>query len=321
MASGDYQHATISELSEMVKSRKVSAEELGETFGASKETLKLAKQVDGDVKRERFRGPLQGIPFSTSGFRGNATAVTRLEKMGGLRVDSGAYSIGLGSAPGMTSLQATYGLISRHGMSPCAWTMDSVTISCRTAEDCGLVLQGIAGGDKEDPGSVQKSFYYTPQYARAFKDLRIGFVPPAVSILSGLGVTVVDVKAPEYPYSVIADTILACEGASAYEPQIKSGQIDQLVDARQAALFRAGLTIPAKDYLKAQRIRSVLQKDFRKLFSELDALVLTDETPAKLAGLPMISLPSGASNVLLAGPIFTENTLIALGKAFQMQAS
>ena len=305
----------------MVRSRKVSAEELAKTFSASRQTLKLAKQVDGDIKRERFRSQLQGIPFSARGLGANATVVTRLEMTGGLLVDSGVYSVGDVAAPGMTSLQATYGLVSRHGMAPRAWTMDSVSISCRTAEDCGLVLQGVAGSDNDDPGSVHKSFYYTPQYARAFKDLRLGFIPPAAAILTGSGITAVEVKAPEYPYAAIAETILACEGASAYESQIKSGQIDQLVEAKQAALFRAGLKIPAKDYLKAQRIRAILQKDFRKLFSELDALVLTDETPARLAGLPTLSLPSGGTRILLAGPIFTENTLIALGKEYQKQAS
>ena len=45
------------------------------------------------------------------------------------------------------------------------------------AEDCGLVLQVIAGKDGKDPGSAGKSFYYTPQYARPMKDLKVGFAP------------------------------------------------------------------------------------------------------------------------------------------------
>ena len=58
-----------------------------------------------------------------------------------------------------------------------SWTLDKLGPFCRTAEDCGLVLAGIAGGDDRDPGSAGKSFYYTPQYARKVTDLRIGFAP------------------------------------------------------------------------------------------------------------------------------------------------
>ena len=53
--------------------------------------------------------------------------------------------------------------------------MDKIGPMCRSAEDCGLVLQAIAGGDSEDPGSAGKSFYYTPQYARKLSDLKVGF--------------------------------------------------------------------------------------------------------------------------------------------------
>ena len=78
---------------------------------------------------------------------------------------------------GVTALRPTYGLVSRHGAMALSWTLDKLGPFARSAEDCGLVLQVIAGKDGKDPGSAGKSFYYTPQYARPMKELKIGYAP------------------------------------------------------------------------------------------------------------------------------------------------
>ena len=76
---------------------------------------------------------------------------------------------------GVTALRPTYGLVSRSGAMPLSWTLDKLGPFCRSAEDCGLVLETIAGSDSKDPGSAGKNFYYTPQYARKMSELRVGF--------------------------------------------------------------------------------------------------------------------------------------------------
>jgi aspartyl-tRNA(Asn)/glutamyl-tRNA(Gln) amidotransferase subunit A len=79
MAADDLFFSSLTELNAMLTSRKMSAVELTKEFAARLETLgprynalalpltksalKLAKDVDGDIKRERLRGPLQGIPY------------------------------------------------------------------------------------------------------------------------------------------------------------------------------------------------------------------------------------------------------------------
>ena len=63
---------------------------------------------------------------------------------------------------GVTALRPTYGLVSRHGAMALSWTLDKLGPFARSAEDCGLILQAIAGKDGKDPGSAGKSFYYTP---------------------------------------------------------------------------------------------------------------------------------------------------------------
>ena len=60
---------------------------------------------------------------------------------------------------------------------PLSWTMDKIGPLCHSAEDCALVLEVISGSDAKDPGSARKSFYYTPQFYRKPKDLRIGYAP------------------------------------------------------------------------------------------------------------------------------------------------
>jgi aspartyl-tRNA(Asn)/glutamyl-tRNA(Gln) amidotransferase subunit A len=244
--------------------------------------------------------------------------------------------------------------------------MDKIGPLCRSAEDCGIVLQAIAGGDKKDAASAGKSFYYAPQYTRAFKDLRIGYSPvdfsdwadaaarpsfeKALAVIKESGATLVETKFPDFPYAAIARIIIDSEGASMFEPLVKSGGMDQLADPKQAAGFRAGLQIPAKDYLRAMRIRSLVQAEFHKLFSDLDALVSPtrptvappinepldkvrqqSDNPAGMAaltsvgnllGIPAISFPCGFADGLplgmqIAGPVYSENTIIALAKDFQ----
>ncbi len=457
----DIFYATVTELNAKLRAGEFSAVELTKAFAArmellgprfnalalplTKEALKSAKAVDGDLKRERYRGPLQGIPFgakdllSVAGqvttwgapplskqvFDYTATPLTKLDKTGALLIAklamvelaggggyritgasyfgpgktpwntdywSGGSSSGSGSAVaaglvpfalgsetsgsiltpaafcGVTGLRPTYGLVSRHGSMALSWTLDKIGPLCRSAEDCGHVLQVIAGGDSKDPGSSGKSFYYTPEYHREWKDLRIGYAPvdftdwaderarpafnAALDILRQIGVKLIETKLPDFPYGALTGTIVACEGASIFEPLVASKQIDQLADPKQAAGFRAGLEIPAKDYLRAMRIRTQVKEEFRKTFSELDAVVaparfgpapnisdpldargpevpkerqagMTGLIPAgNLVGMPALSLPCGFAAGLpvaiqLCGMPFTENLLLSLGKEFQ----
>jgi aspartyl-tRNA(Asn)/glutamyl-tRNA(Gln) amidotransferase subunit A len=128
--------------------------------------------------------------------------------------------------------------------------------------------------------------------------------------------------------------------------------VDELADPAQIAGLKAALELPAKDYLKAMRVRRVIQEAFSKLFADVDALVAPGRsgvatrvdqpldrglsppaagTPqglaglipaANLAGLPAIVFPCGfAENLPVAlqvvGAPFSENLLLSVGAAFQ----
>jgi aspartyl-tRNA(Asn)/glutamyl-tRNA(Gln) amidotransferase subunit A len=269
---------------------------------------------------------------------------------------------------GVTGLRPTYGLVSRHGAMALSWTLDKIGPLAHTAEDCGLVLQTISGSDSKDPGSAGTAFYYAPQYVRPLKDLKVGYAAvdfadraeesarpafqAALAAIKETGVTLVETKLPVFPYGPIISTVLAAEQASNFESLITGGKVDELADAAQIAGLKASLEVPAKDYLRAMRLRRLVQEEFSKLFTQVDALLAPGrpgpatkldqpldrggfQPPAgtppglqgiiqagNLAGLPALVLPCGFADNLpvalqLVGSPFTENLLLAIGRDFQ----
>ncbi len=395
--------ATIAELSRALRNRDISSVELTKFFGKRLETLgpqynalafslvkqahSAAKDTDYDLKNERFRGPLQGIPygikdliavakypttwgakpFADQVFDYNARVVERLNKeqailigklsmvelAGGGGYSSASASLqgpglnpwnkqywsgGSSSGPGaavaaglvpyalgsetsgsimtpasfcsVSGLRPTYGLVSRHGAMPLSWTLDKIGVLARSADDCGLVLHAIAGGDDEDPGSARKSFYYATEYYRKFSDLKFGYAEidftewpdeplrpafiNALSVAKSFGAQMVETKLPDFPYGPVIGAIIDTEAASVFEQLIRSGKIDQLADQSQIDGLKASMTYSAIDYLKAMRVRTQIQAAFRDLFANVDLLLAPtrfslpdradqpfDETPPK----------------------------------------
>jgi aspartyl-tRNA(Asn)/glutamyl-tRNA(Gln) amidotransferase subunit A len=190
---------------------------------------------------------------------------------------------------GVTALRPTYGLVSRHGAMALSWTLDKLGPFARCAEDCGFVLQAIAGKDGKDPGSAGKSFYYTPQYSRPVKEIKAGYAPvdfderaepgaraafaAALGVLKESGLQLVETKLPQFPYGAVLQGIIAAEEASIFEELISSGRVDLLADVAQIAGLKAALDLPARDYLKAMRIRRLVQEAFSQIFAEVDMLL------------------------------------------------
>jgi aspartyl-tRNA(Asn)/glutamyl-tRNA(Gln) amidotransferase subunit A len=261
---------------------------------------------------------------------------------------------------GITGLRPTYGLVSRTGCMPLSWTLDKVGPMAHSAEDCALILEVISGGDSDDPGSSGKRFYYTPQFAPKLTELKFGYNPAdftdgvveearpafaqALDAVRSLGLKLVEAKLPDFPFGPMVATIISAEMSSVFEELVASGKVDELADKRQIAGIKVSQEVLAKDYLRAMRIRRLVQQEFMKLFWDVDlwlspslstpatklsepldnpAIPPTRIIPAgNLAGIPALSLPCGfAGNLPLglavAGPPYSENKLIAVGKAFQ----
>jgi aspartyl-tRNA(Asn)/glutamyl-tRNA(Gln) amidotransferase subunit A len=270
---------------------------------------------------------------------------------------------------GVTGLRPTYGLVSRRGAMALSWTLDKIGPICRSAEDCALVLHAIAGSDDEDPESAGRSFSYNPQYGRKPADLTIGYAPvdfnewanpatrpglqEALRVIKALGFKTKEIELPDVPYGAVVGMIIAGEAGSIFEDFIRSGKVDQLADPSQIAGLKAFLDVPALEYLRAMRVRTLVQEAFRTLFVDVDIVVaparldtapsasepldlprtgprpssrgLSGLIPAgNLAGLPALSLPCGFADSLpigisLVGRPFYENQLLATGSAFQSQ--
>src|SRR5580700_2041384 len=121
--------------------------------------------------------PWDTARWSGGSSSGSATAVAAGLVPFALGSETSGSIITPASYCGVTGLRPTYGLVSRHGAMALSWTLDKIGPFAHTAEDCGIILQNIAGSDWKDPGSAGKSFYYTPQFARDLKDVRVGFAP------------------------------------------------------------------------------------------------------------------------------------------------
>jgi len=206
---------------------------------------------------------------------------------------------------GVTGIRPTYGLISRHGAMALSWTLDKLGPMARTAEDCGLALQVMAGPDRADPTVSGKRFVPLAgrAAATAVRHVRLGFAeedlqqatPEAKRALER-GITELRRVLPnalravlpaDLPYGPMVGTVYGAEGATIFAELIESGGVDRLVDERQVAGLRSALDIRARDYLQAQRLRAILIDRFREMFREVDVLV----APARVSTAPPIDAP------------------------------
>jgi aspartyl-tRNA(Asn)/glutamyl-tRNA(Gln) amidotransferase subunit A len=143
----------------------------------------------------------------------------------------------------------------------------------------------MAGPDPEDPSSLPEKFDTpSPTASRRF---RIGVlkgtrekVQPEVlqnfekslSVLREFSDVVEDLKLPDLPFDAAASIIIDAEGASAFEPLFENGSITTLTAPEDRLGGYAGLVIPAKDYLRALRVRRIAAKALDGLLGEVDAI-------------------------------------------------
>lgn len=238
-----------------------------------------------------LQGPARN-PWNPQHWSGGSSSGT------GVSVAAGLVPYGIGSETsgsilspssncGVTGLRPTYGLVSRYGAMALAWTMDKLGPMCRTAEDCGIVLEAMAGPDPRDPGSAGRRFRME-RGRRPLRALRVGYaiedfetadptirgtLRQALDTLKSLGVRMSRVVLPALPIDSVARTVIRVEGSAAFEELVRSGRDALLADQRQAIGLRAGMQISGVDYIRAMRIRRLLQDEFAKLFRRVDVIV------------------------------------------------
>lgn len=257
---------------------------------------------------------------------------------------------------GVTGLRPTWGRVSLYGAMELAWSMDKVGAMARTAEDCGLALEAIAGHDPKDWTTSTTAFKFSTR--RGKRAYRLGVLPAdftdnaalqaafqnALRIFEKSGMRVRAITLPNYAYEMTAVPLLHGETAAALGDFIRSELVEQLADPVQIAGLKASLELRAEDYARAQRTRAQLTPQVLALFYEVDALVtpaVMQQAPlidanlkavfpkrggygalGALCGVPSLTLPMGMHNGLplaisIIGNRFEENTILQIGMAFQ----
>jgi Asp-tRNA(Asn)/Glu-tRNA(Gln) amidotransferase A subunit family amidase len=232
---------------------------------------------------------------------------------------------------GASGLRPTFGRVSRAGCMTLAWTMDKLGPICRSIEDCALVFRAIHGSDPADAAAVDRPFHWPPNVD--LKSLRVGYVETKravadrkeLQVLKELGVKLVLITMPDkYPIDSLG-CILNAESATAFDNVTRKGITEGL--NLWTNTFRAGQFIPAVEYIRANRVRTLLMREMEKLFEKVDLyvggndLVITNYTGHPTAVMPNGFVKSGDVEVPTAitftGKLYGETELLAVAHAYQ----
>ena len=260
---------------------------------------------------------------------------------------------------GATGFRPTYGRVSRHGAMALCWTLDKLGPICRSADDCGIVLEAIAGPDPKDATTLTHKFSLRSKGPKprigvlkeTFKESHAEACETAyhefLSVMRKLGYETVEVAYPDLPYGAAIDIIVGAEGASAHENFIRGDRFQTLQDVHQVAGFAAALEIKAVDYLWAMRLRTAALKAnsvwdhcdciftpsfYHKAISASEPFDKTwvnmggDNGPSNLLGWPAIAFPIGfETGAPLGGqiiaPAMREDTCLRVAKDFQKHSN
>jgi Asp-tRNA(Asn)/Glu-tRNA(Gln) amidotransferase A subunit family amidase len=225
---------------------------------------------------------------------------------------------------GVVGLRPTYGRVSRYGAMGLSWTMDKPGPICRTVEDCALVLQAIHGSDGKDLAVVDAPFDWQPQLGLA--GLRIGYIATefeqvqkdakpvyeqALADLRAAGAKLEPVKLPDFQAQPLR-VILEAEAAAAFDDLTRSGGVNQLrgqTPGDWPNSFRTSRLIPAVEYIRAQRARTLLMRHVDQFMADWDVLASPTRTGllqvTNMTGHPQAVAPCGFVNGLPQGLLFT----------------
>jgi aspartyl-tRNA(Asn)/glutamyl-tRNA(Gln) amidotransferase subunit A len=191
---------------------------------------------------------------------------------------------------GIVGIKPTYGRVSRAGVMPLAWSLDTIGPMTRSCEDAALMLGVLAGHDPADPASSRAAVPdYAAGLAQGARGLRVGVirttffdalepgvraaVEAAAQALPGLGVAVEEVRLPRMVHAAPATfAIISAEAMAVHEPWLRTRAADYGADVRTR--LEAGQFVLATQYLKAQRARQVIAAEVDAVLRTFDALLL-----------------------------------------------
>jgi len=326
---------------------------------------------------------LDKVPGGSSG--GSAAAVAAGEAVFGLGTDTGGSIRQPAALCGVVGMKPTYGRVSRYGLIAFASSLDQIGPFARSVADAALVLSAVAGADPNDSTCFERPLDLS-QLEAGVKGMRLGVpkeyfevagmeagvresVEQALAALQGAGAELVDVTLPHTDYGLAAYYIIAPAEASSNLARfdgvkygLRAPRTESLLDTylhtrregfgaevrRRIMLGTYALSSGYYDayYLKAQKVRTLIKRDFDAAFEHCDAVVsATSPTVAfeigaktgdplamylndvltlggNLAGLPGVSLPCAPAGGLPVGlqvlaPQFREDVALRVARAYE----
>jgi aspartyl-tRNA(Asn)/glutamyl-tRNA(Gln) amidotransferase subunit A len=328
---------------------------------------------------------LDRVPGGSSG--GSAAAVAADLAAGGFGTDTGGSVRQPAALCGVVGLKPTYGRVSRYGLVAFASSLDQIGPLTKDVRDAAILLETIAGHDPMDSTSADQPVPdYQAALGRGVDGLVLGIpdeyfvagldrdveraVREAIGTLERLGARLRRVSLPHTDYGVAAYYVIAPAEASSNLARYDGVKYGHRADGARDLLAMTGRTRAEgfgaevkrrvmlgtyalsagyyeAYYARAQRIRTLIRRDFDRAFAEVDAIVaptaptpafkLGEKTgdplamylndvftiPAPLAGVPALSVPCGFSQdglpigLQLIGRPFDEATLFRVAAAYE----
>ncbi|MBS0534186.1 MAG: Asp-tRNA(Asn)/Glu-tRNA(Gln) amidotransferase subunit GatA [Proteobacteria bacterium] len=355
-------------------------------MGSSNETSYFGP-VQSPWRREGSNTPL--VPGGSSG--GSAAAVAAQLCLGATATDTGGSIRQPAAFTGTVGIKPTYGRCSRWGIVAFASSLDQAGPMAKTVRDAAIMLRSMAGPDAKDTTCVDLPVPdYEAAVGRSVKGLRIGIpneyrlegMPAEIekiwqqgcAWLKSAGAELVDVSLPHTKYALPAYYIVAPAEASSnlarydgvrYGLRVPGKDITDMYEQTRAEGFGGevrrrvmiGTYVLSAGYydayyLRAQKVRTLIKRDFEQCFAQGVHAMLTPATPSasfgigekggadpvemylndvftvtvNMAGLPGIAVPAGADaqglplGLQLIGRPFDEETLFALGEVIEQAA-
>jgi aspartyl-tRNA(Asn)/glutamyl-tRNA(Gln) amidotransferase subunit A len=340
---------------------------------------------NSSIQTTRNPWNLDCVPGGSSG--GSAAAVAGHECAVTLGSDTGGSIRQPASCCGCVGLKPTYGRVSRYGLVAFASSLDQIGPFTKNVEDCALVMNALFGHDLRDSTSADVPVPdFTRNLESGVSGMKLGLpkeyftdalggevrekIESAIKVLEGLGAEIVEVSLPHTDYAVATYYIICTAEASANLARFDGvrygyrasgvSNVDELYRKtksegygpevrRRIMLGTYVLSSGYYDayYLKAQKVRSLITRDFLNAFERCDAILTpTAPTPAfrigektsdplemylsdiytisvNLAGIPGLSLPCGLTSSGLPAGLqiitrhFDEETLLRVAYAYE----
>jgi aspartyl-tRNA(Asn)/glutamyl-tRNA(Gln) amidotransferase subunit A len=327
------------------------------------------------------------VPGGSSG--GSAAALAAHATLGATGTDTGGSIRQPASFCGIVGLKPTYGRCSRWGVVAYASSLDHPGPMARNVRDTAILLGAMAGHDRKDSTSAPLPVPdYENALTGDIRGLRVGIpreyradgMPGEIEALwqrgtewlQEAGAEPVEISLPMTKYALAAYYIIAPAEASSnlarydgvkYGLRVPGGSLDEMYELTRAEGFGAevkrrvlvGTYVLSAGYydayyLKAQKVRALIARDFERAFEQVDCLLtptapsaafaigekqddplamyLNDvfTVPANLAGLPALSVPAGLSadglplGLQVTGRAFDEETVLRVGEALETAA-